>query len=180
MQIFALFMLCGTLVSFLIPETKGRTLEDLAGEAQSTLDRNADPTPVATAWYQKFNPFYGGRPAGFSHSLRTSPALGPRSPGIKGKRERVGIMTSPELLPKKGDGKHLRAGSDVSANGVGYSHSVSSHGRNPDVEDDLYVGGGTLPGWGAGWAVQRNPRVEGIPRPRVESIQLLDVGKLLK
>lgn len=31
MQIFALFMLCGTFVSFLIPETKGLTLEELAG-----------------------------------------------------------------------------------------------------------------------------------------------------
>lgn len=32
MQIFALFMLCGTIISFLIPETKRKTLEELAGE----------------------------------------------------------------------------------------------------------------------------------------------------
>jgi PHS family inorganic phosphate transporter-like MFS transporter len=32
MQIFALFMLCGLLTSFLIPETKRKTLEELAGE----------------------------------------------------------------------------------------------------------------------------------------------------
>ena len=32
MQIFALFMLCGIFTSFLIPETKRRTLEELAGE----------------------------------------------------------------------------------------------------------------------------------------------------
>jgi nitrate/nitrite transporter NarK len=32
MQIFALFMLCGLLISFLIPETKRKTLEELAGE----------------------------------------------------------------------------------------------------------------------------------------------------
>jgi PHS family inorganic phosphate transporter-like MFS transporter len=33
MEVFALFMLCGTFVSFLVPETKRQTLEVLAGEA---------------------------------------------------------------------------------------------------------------------------------------------------
>jgi hypothetical protein len=33
MEIFACFMLCGTLVSLLVPETKSQTLEVLAGEA---------------------------------------------------------------------------------------------------------------------------------------------------
>lgn len=32
MQIFALFMFCGIFTSLLIPETKGRTLEELSGE----------------------------------------------------------------------------------------------------------------------------------------------------
>lgn len=32
MEIFALFMLCGLFTSFLIPETKRKTLEELAGE----------------------------------------------------------------------------------------------------------------------------------------------------
>lgn len=32
MQIFALFMLTGFFLSWLIPETKGRTLEELSGE----------------------------------------------------------------------------------------------------------------------------------------------------
>jgi len=32
MQIYALFMLCGIFTSFLIPETKRKTLEELAGE----------------------------------------------------------------------------------------------------------------------------------------------------
>jgi len=32
MQIFALFMLCGIFTSLLIPETKRKTLEELAGE----------------------------------------------------------------------------------------------------------------------------------------------------
>ncbi|KAN0101456.1 putative inorganic phosphate transporter PHO84 [Hyaloscypha variabilis] len=41
MEIFALFMLCGLLTSFLIPETKRRTLEELAGEVSGT--KNYDP-----------------------------------------------------------------------------------------------------------------------------------------
>ena len=36
MEIFALFMLCGLFTSFLIPETKRKTLEELAGEVPGT------------------------------------------------------------------------------------------------------------------------------------------------
>ena len=35
MLIYALFMLCGLFTSFLIPETKRKTLEELAGETES-------------------------------------------------------------------------------------------------------------------------------------------------
>ena len=41
MEIFALFMLCGLLTTFLIPETKRKTLEELAGEVPGTP--NYDP-----------------------------------------------------------------------------------------------------------------------------------------
>jgi PHS family inorganic phosphate transporter-like MFS transporter len=41
MEIFALFMLLGTLTSLLIPETKRKTLEELAGEVPGTP--NYDP-----------------------------------------------------------------------------------------------------------------------------------------
>jgi PHS family inorganic phosphate transporter-like MFS transporter len=40
MQIFALFMLCGIFTTLLIPETKRKTLEELAGE---------DVSPVSSA-----------------------------------------------------------------------------------------------------------------------------------
>jgi len=36
MQIFALFMLCGVFTSLLIPETKRKTLEELAGESEGS------------------------------------------------------------------------------------------------------------------------------------------------
>jgi PHS family inorganic phosphate transporter-like MFS transporter len=50
MQIFALFMLCGLFISFLIPETKRKTLEELAGEVPGTP--NYDPTLHAGRGYR--------------------------------------------------------------------------------------------------------------------------------
>ncbi|CZT04794.1 related to high-affinity phosphate permease, phosphate-repressible [Rhynchosporium graminicola] len=211
MQIFALFMFCGLLVSFLVPETKGRTLEELSGEEAVPLDPHSggrgDGGPASlekasTRWWIRFNPFDGGKPAGFRYPK--SPNLGPRSPGILGKRQRVGIMTSPELLPRtlsreerkrpkherEGSGyeRHSRVKSDTSANGSTnrYSVGVESYGRH-HVHNDGFVsggGGGAPPGWGAGWGVQMpTHRGDGTPERsdgRIESIKLLDVGKLLK
>ena len=42
MEIFALFMFCGIFTSLLIPETKRRTLEELAGEVPGTAMYNAE------------------------------------------------------------------------------------------------------------------------------------------
>ncbi|KAB8298697.1 hypothetical protein EYC80_000872 [Monilinia laxa] len=56
MKIFALFMLCGTIVSFFIQETKGRTLEELSGEPNSSLDSIA---PTGTSFWARNNPFTG-------------------------------------------------------------------------------------------------------------------------
>jgi MFS transporter, PHS family, inorganic phosphate transporter len=43
MQIFALFMLIGFCLSWLIPETKGKTLEELSGENdEDELRRQAE------------------------------------------------------------------------------------------------------------------------------------------
>jgi PHS family inorganic phosphate transporter-like MFS transporter len=188
MQIFALFMLCGTIVSFLLPETKGRTLEELAGEGSTPLDTRNGSVTLSTGffgWWARHNPFQGGKPAGFTYVK--SPNLGPRTPGLRGKRERLGIMTSPELIPKRGGKSHGRAMSESSANG--YSVSVSSTGhaaasatRRADENDDLYLAGagGALPGWGAGWSVQRNEGGGQRRDGRVESIMLHDVGKLIK
>lgn len=41
MQIFALFMLCGCFTTLLIPETKRKTLEQLAGEVPGTVEYDA-------------------------------------------------------------------------------------------------------------------------------------------
>jgi PHS family inorganic phosphate transporter-like MFS transporter len=50
MQIFALFMLLGFFTSFLIPETKRKTLEELAGEVPGTP--NYDPISAGHAHKQ--------------------------------------------------------------------------------------------------------------------------------
>lgn len=186
MQIFSLFMLCGFLVSFLIPETKGRTLEELAGEASMEIN-NRGPSSSSLAdgsgwkgWWARNNPFTGGAPAGFNFVKR--PNLGPRSPGIRGKRERMGIMMSPELIPKtkqKGkDSESEGSGSNSGSRRGKHGHSVSV--ERADEQDDVYLAGagGALPGWGAGWGVQRNGGGRG--DGRVDSVLLQDVGKLLK
>lgn len=95
MQIFALFMLCGTVVSLLlVPETKGITLEELAGEAPTSYNAGSNGSiigvPAATATaaataataatgrfgrfgrFSRFSrltwrPFAGGQPAGFHY-----------------------------------------------------------------------------------------------------------------
>ncbi|RDW64028.1 hypothetical protein BP5796_10530 [Coleophoma crateriformis] len=201
MQIFALFMLCGTLVSFLIPETKGRTLEEISGERTSSLDAGPQHPPPARSGWKKWllDPITGGLPAGFHPASKA----GPRSPrpfaGLSmNRRQRIGIMTSPELLPKSSTSKsesrlkfksrkknrdlesqsqHERSESESGA----YTVSVSSSG-NPNMEE-IYTGGGPFPGWGAGWNVQRHGHANGgnlRSDGRVESILLYDVGKLLK
>ncbi|KAI9642497.1 hypothetical protein NHQ30_009302 [Ciborinia camelliae] len=186
MQIFALFMLCGTLVSFLVHETKGRTLEELAGEPTSSLDSIA---PTSPSFWSRHNPFRGGKPAGFSPTLRRmkSPNLMPRSPGMRGKRERVGIMTSPELLPRSLSDNAMMPGRDHTRSNSADTRVSAENYMHDFEEDDVHRslngvghglnGGGMLPGWGAGWQVQRGDvrRDE-----RLESIQLMDVGKLLK
>ncbi|KAH8836721.1 hypothetical protein MCOR29_007375 [Pyricularia oryzae] len=109
MLIFAVFMLIGTLTSTLVPETKGATLEELAGELSDSGGGRGGPGPGmgkpsprggkgggdggvdkgsagmgsrARRWLQK--PFPGGKPAGFQRALaRASP--------------RVGIMAGPDV-----------------------------------------------------------------------------------
>jgi MFS transporter, PHS family, inorganic phosphate transporter len=107
MQLFALFMLCGTIVSLLIPETKGVTLEELAGEPPTSYNagRNGSVTGLGGGAHAKWNPFRGGQPAGFIYprvraggAMRRGPfsrryRTGSRTP----RSERVGgIMNSPE------------------------------------------------------------------------------------
>jgi len=61
MQIFALFMLMGFFLSWLIPETKGKTLEELSGE-----DR--EDGLMKPAWKERHQELHGDRSIGMSSS----------------------------------------------------------------------------------------------------------------
>lgn len=57
MEIFALFMLCGLFTTLLIPETKRKTLEELAGEVPGTS--NYDPGSRSGAYKTGSDPDSG-------------------------------------------------------------------------------------------------------------------------
>lgn len=52
MEIFALFMLCGVFTTLLIPETKRKTLEELAGEVPGTANYDPATAGHGTAEYR--------------------------------------------------------------------------------------------------------------------------------
>ncbi|OIW28456.1 phosphate:H+ symporter [Coniochaeta ligniaria NRRL 30616] len=177
MQIFALFMLAGTIVTLLVPETKGWTLEELAGERPNGYDVGVDG-PGVKGW-RRWSPFSGGRPAGFwaSGGSGGGSFRGGRSP-------RVGIMTSPELGAqgqagkdsKKGEKRRwgMRGGSERGGSGES-CHAIVERGGSQDGGDEMPVApASVLPGWGAGWG-----RVDGAQHGAT-NIQLHDVGSLLK
>ncbi|KAI0141821.1 phosphate permease [Xylariaceae sp. FL1272] len=163
MQIFALFMLSGLVVSFLLPETKGYTLEELAGEAPTSYNagRNGSIVEKPRKWW---NPFGGGRPAGFLY-----PSQGTFGPG----GGRVGIMTSPEIAAQNAADRkrpfwRRRRQAEVQQRPESTSSSSNLHGTPAD-------GIGVLPGWGAGWG-----RIDRGGNPlTMENIRLQDVGSLL-
>lgn len=178
MQIFALFMLLGTATSLLVPETRGITLEELAGEEGDPHDTD-NPNPGGGGQKKWWNPFFGGQPAGF-FCKPTSGSGGGRAgaqrtwPGHT-RSPRVGIMTSPELAAQQNGsagttvqtiGKMIGLGAGPNA---GVEGGVASRGgklrkkrrRKGEGSDDddeepispgtAGMGMGVLPGWGAGW-----------------------------
>ncbi|KAK6853275.1 hypothetical protein PG995_010087 [Apiospora arundinis] len=193
MQIFALFMLCGTFVSFLIPETKGLTLEELAGEQPTSYNagRNGSFIVPKSRWW---NPFKGGQPAGFFF---------PRFRKGNSRNPRVGIMTSPEMAAQQqqhhqqthdqhsrkagssrsGKWSRRRGGSGDTVGGYEMSSTSSTTGIVPpsgtatrEDGDTSGAHGGLLPGWGAGWG-----RIDRGGHPTsIENIKLQDVGHLLR
>ncbi|KAL4724811.1 hypothetical protein ACLX1H_008257 [Fusarium chlamydosporum] len=175
LQLFALFMLFGTFVSLLIPETKGMTLEELSGEPRTSYNSGCNGSislgsPKLRAW----NPFHGGQPAGFSY---------PRSRmGQFRKSDRVGIMTSPELMAETSRlrkprlwRRHRKA---KSSSGTDIALSTRSSGT---ADDEIFPAGAPAsvatsppppppPSWGAGWG-----RIDrGGPPPLLNSVQLQD------
>ncbi|KAI0971520.1 major facilitator superfamily domain-containing protein [Xylaria arbuscula] len=166
MQIFALFMFAGLVVSFLIPETKGYTLEELAGERPTSYNsgRNGSIVEKPKKWW---NPFGGGKPAGFMY---------PRSSqGTFGSGGRVGIMTSPELAAQNADSRKRHFWQRNRRDGRGGRPDSTSSTTNI-ASATMDEAAGIAPRWGAGWG-----RVDrGGQPPGIENIRLQDVGQLLE
>lgn len=169
MQIFALFMFCGTLSSLLIPETKGYTLEELAGEPSTSYNsgRNGsiNAVPPKSPWW---NPFPGGQPAGFFYRTRSS--------------SRAGIMSTPTPPPARGSTdekrgwKFWRRKPRPRSDRSRYAASSSSTARFAGSDDTVVASAGVLPGWGAGWG-----RIDRGGNPlTIDNIRLQDVGSLLR
>ena len=181
MQIFALLMFLGFLVSFLIPETKGYTLEELVGEPSTSynagrnnsIDRTPSLPPETGTFgrvVRKVNPFGAGRPAGFIY---------PRSSGNRPGITRVGITSSPPLsggelkIKRKGRIRAAFLGNSMWSRADSWhitqemtAHTPQAGGWDP--------GSGQVPGWVAGWG-----RIDRGPTP-MDGIRLEDVGSLLK
>ncbi|KAF4979738.1 hypothetical protein FZEAL_4095 [Fusarium zealandicum] len=184
LQLFALFMLLGTFISFLIPETKGMTLEELSGEPRTSYNAGCNGSislgsPKLKAW----NPFHGGQPAGFSYPRSRMSHLSKYRKG-----DRVGIMTSPELMAETPRlrrprfwRRHRKAKSSNGTNEIALSNQSSGTGDEDVLSTSAPMPGTVsppqpVPSWGAGWG-----RIDrGTPPPLLNSVQLQDVGSLLK
>ncbi|KAI5459755.1 major facilitator superfamily domain-containing protein [Mariannaea sp. PMI_226] len=178
LQLFALFMLLGTLVSLLIPETKGMTLEELSGEPRTSYNAGCNGSiSLGSPKMRGLNPFGGGQPAGFFY---------PRSKiGSSKKMDRVGIMTSPEMVaqnarmrrPRFWRRRYRAKSSSADSNDIALSTRTSA-----TADDEIFPPGLSapmnqpLPSWGAGWGrIDRG----GAP-PLLNSVQFQDVGMLLQ
>ncbi|KAI1323200.1 phosphate permease [Xylariaceae sp. FL0255] len=174
MLIFALFMLSGLCASLLVPETKGYTLEELAGETPTSYNagRNGSITAAPKRWW---NPFGGGKPAGFQYAHSSPGGFGGSG------RNRVDIMTSPEIAAQNAASRRRAFWRRNRPNG---DNDAEIHDERPDSASSTSniaasalppESMGVLPGWGAGWG-----RIDRGGRPlALENIRLQDVGSLL-
>lgn len=151
MEIFACFMLCGTLVSFLIPETKLLTLEVLAGEKplRGRGGTSGGHTPRNGGGF--LSPILGPM-----RSPKMSPILSPMSKdGRKGSKE--GTSSASERRRTRGSS----GDNYITDDHLNYEVSISSEAA-------------MLPGHGHARSYTRGERIP------MESIALQDVGGLIR
>lgn len=168
MRLFALFMLLGTLASLLVPETKGLTLEELAGEQPTSYNAGrdgsiggAEPTPAA-GW-RRWNFFAGGKPAGFAY-----PRMGAaKSAWRAGGGVAAGDADGEPALTARGKWWRRRRRNGGEA---GHAAVVSRSGSTSSSTRAFTEG---VPGWNAGWG-----RIDRGAAP--DNIRLEDVGGLIR
>lgn len=189
LKLFALFMFLGTLVSLLIPETKGVTLEELSGESKTSYNAGCNGSiSLASPKLRAWNPFHGGQPAGFFYPRTHTSTF------ASGRGEpRMGIMASPELVAENARqqksrfwrrSRKSRIGSDGSNEIALRSRSPRANGNGDGGSADgaasttsqTMLHQQQLPTWGAGWG-----RIDrGGPPPLSDNMRLQDVGSLLR
>ena len=162
-KIFALIMFLGAVATLFIPETKGVTLEELAGEPPTSYNSGRNGS-VHAVQKNPWNPFSGGQPAGFNYT--------------KKRCGKVGIMTSPRVAqatppPKRRywpwKGGDRSAGSDASDDLVVSDRNSSGNDAASQPPANQ------VPNWGAGWG-----RIDrGTPQAPLENLRMEDVSGLL-
>jgi MFS transporter, PHS family, inorganic phosphate transporter len=175
MQIFALFMLFGLLVSFLLPETKGYTLEELAGEPPTSYNSGRNGSIREKKPKKWWNPFCGGRPAGFRYPRTAYGSWG-------GGGGRVGIMTSPELAAQNASTRKRsfwrrsrhNGERDERADSTSSTSNITGNPTTTTTTNEDIIAAGMVPGWGVGWGRVDRGRPAGM-----DSVRLQDVGRLL-
>ncbi|KAG6040609.1 hypothetical protein E4U41_007723 [Claviceps citrina] len=183
LRLFALFMLLGTLVSFLIPETKGVTLEELSGESRTSYNAGCNGSiSLGSSRMRSWNPFHGGQAAGFAYPRAHGGQFG------SSRSSRLGIPASSEMMTENGRQcgpnffRRNRRTRSKSHGSNEFALRDRASGMSSDAE--LASQGGALqplpqlqlPTWGAGWG-----RIDrGRPPTAMSSVQLNDVGMLLE
>jgi PHS family inorganic phosphate transporter-like MFS transporter len=155
MEIFALFMFCGTLVSFLVPETKLFTLEQLAGEDGPRPQHPTNSSTGSPNWL--------------------SPVLGPLSPKLRAEKRKSSQATA---IASNG-GMFSLPDSAMSSGGrseMGENYSGGSHGGYSSDGDILVMAGH---GSAIGRGHDRDESTSSRGHTRMESIPLQDVGGLI-
>ncbi|GAO18947.1 hypothetical protein UVI_02059280 [Ustilaginoidea virens] len=179
LKLFALFMFLGTCVSLLIPETKGITLEELSGESRTSYNAGCNGSiSMGSPQMHSWNPLHGGQAAGFAY-----PRVRGAAPFGKGRQSpRVSaVTTSPELLAENSRQKSSRFWRRNSRTRMksDRSNEIALRNRGSDISLDgqsMTQEQLQLPTWGAGWG-----RIDrGAPTPKISSVQLNDVGMLLR
>ncbi|PNY24620.1 Repressible high-affinity phosphate permease, partial [Tolypocladium capitatum] len=189
LKLFALFMFLGTLVSLLVPETKGLTLEELSGEPRTSYNAGCNGSiSLASPKLRAWNPFDMGQPAGFFYPRTHSSTF------VKGHRSRrMGTMTPPELAAENGGqqkSRYWRRRQKRRVGSDGGSNDIALRSRSPSPRPNGLGGSADgaasttsqttlrqppLPAWGAGWGrIDRG----GTP-PTSSNMELHDVGRLL-
>ncbi|KAI6779882.1 phosphate:H+ symporter [Emericellopsis cladophorae] len=183
LQLFALFMLLGTLVSLLIPETKGLTLEELAGESRTSYNAGCNGSINLAPSRGGWNPFSGGQPAGFAYPKAHAAgfAKGTRSRGTT--NTTCGTLDSirRRRAPFWRSRKRARTSSNDTSDIV-LDAGVSAAAESPLPPATPMRGSGVsspphqqMPMWGAGWG-----RIDrGTPTVEMDEVRLHDVGSLL-